>query len=391
MARLTKRLVEALKPTANRDIFAWDSEIRGLGIRLKPSGTKTFFVQYRNEARRTRRLVLGQFGVLTVEQARELARKRLVAVINGQDPSAERKAMHGSCTVGQLCHWYLKEAESGRLLGKRRRPIKASSLLMDRNRIQCHIIPLLGTMLVSGLKRGDVERMQADIVFGKTAKPRVGRGGNTTGGSGAACRSVSTLHAIFEHGVRLGMIEANPARGVRKIAEHRRDRRLSEREIIQLGRVMSQMETSGECQTGFTAIRFILLTGLRRMEALTLETTWLDASLHCIHFPDTKAGRQTRIIGKAAAKLIQPFRLRNNSQFIFPAEIGEGYFVGAPRVLARITAQAKLSDITLHTLRHTFASIGGELGFSELTLAGLLGHASRGVTQAMFILTKLSS
>ena len=88
MARLTKRLVEAIKPTANKDIFAWDSEIRGLGIRLKPSGTKTFFVQYRNEARRTRRLVLGQFGVLTVEQARELARKRLVAVINGQDPSA---------------------------------------------------------------------------------------------------------------------------------------------------------------------------------------------------------------------------------------------------------------------------------------------------------------
>ena len=203
MARLTKRLVEALKPTASKDIFAWDSEIRGLGIRLKPSGTKTFFVQYRNEARRTRRLVLGQFGVLTVEQARVLARKRLVAVINGQDPSAERKAMHGSCTVQQLCHWYLKEAESGRLLGKRRRPIKASSLAMDRSRIQCHIIPLLGSMLVSGLKRGDIERMQADIVFGKTAKPRIGCGGTTTGGSGAACRSVSTLHAIFEHGVGL--------------------------------------------------------------------------------------------------------------------------------------------------------------------------------------------
>lgn len=141
------------------------------------------------------------------------------------------------------------------------------------------------------------------------------------------------------------------------------------------------MEASGEIQTGFTVIRFILLTGLRRMEALTLESTWLDAGLHCIHFPDTKAGKQTRIIGTAAAKIIQPFRNRNNSQFIFPAEFGEGHFVGAPRILGSIATKAGLSSVTLHTLRHTFAGIGGELGFSELTLAGLLGHVSRGVTQ----------
>ena len=144
---------------------------------------------------------------------------------------------------------------------------------------------------------------------------------------------------------------------------------------------MSQMETGGEIQTGFTVIKFILLTGLRRMEAPTLESTWLDASLRCIHFPDTKAGKQTRIIGKAAASLILSFRNRNESPFIFPAQFGEGHFVGAPRVLGGIAKKAGLSGVTLHTLRQTFASIGGELGFSELTLAGLLGHASRSVTQ----------
>ena len=147
MARLTKRTADAFKPLKHKDVFAWDSEIRGLGIRLKPSRTNTFFIQYRNETKRTRRLVLGQFGVLTVEQARISAREQLTAVLRGQDPSADRKAMQSASTVQEQCKWYLSEAESGRLLGRRRNAIKASSLKMDRSRIQTHNIPLLGNML----------------------------------------------------------------------------------------------------------------------------------------------------------------------------------------------------------------------------------------------------
>jgi integrase len=381
VTRLTKRALDALKPLQKKDVFVWDGEIRGLGVRLKPSGTRTFFIQYRNYVRRTRRFVIGQYGVLTVEQARSLAREHLAAVVKGEDPSAERKAIQRACTVQDLCRWYLKEAESGRLLGRRRRPIKASTLAMDRSRINTHIVPLLGTRQVSGLTRADIDRMQADIASGKTSKPRIGRGGNTTGGPGVAGRSVSTLHAIFEHGIRLGMIDANPARGVRKLAEQRRDRRLSEREIMRLGRALLDAEAQGENATGIAAIKFILLTGFRRMEALALEPAWLDPGIRSVNFPDTKGGKQTRIIGKAARQLIKASHSQNNPRFIFPADIGGGHFIGAPRVLDRVIGRAGLSDITIHTLRHTFASIGGELGFSELTLAGLLGHASRGVTQ----------
>ena len=381
MARLTKRTADALKPLKHKDVFAWDGEIRGLGIRLKPSGTKTFFIQYRNETKRTRRLVLGQFGVLTVEQARILAREHLTAVLKGHDPSADRKALQSACTVQELCKWYLNEAESGRLLGRRRRAIKASSLKMDRSRIQTHIIPLIGTMLVAGLALSDIENMQADILSGKTSKARIGRGGVTTGGAGVASRSISTLHAIFEHGMRLGKIETNPAKGVRKIADQRRDRRLSEKEIIRFGRALVEMEGSGENQTGIAVLKFILLTGFRRMEALALETSWLDPELRCVRFPDTKAGKQTRPIGKAAAIQIKSIRKRNRHIYLFPADFGDGHFVGAPRVLKRLADKAGIFDVSLHSLRHTFASIGGELGFSELTLAGLLGHASRGVTQ----------
>lgn len=69
------------------------------------------------------------------------------------------------------------------------------------------------------------------------------------------------------------------------------------------------------------------------------------------------------------------------SGFFFPADWGEGHFVGIVRVLDRVCAMARLEDVTPHTLRHTFASVAGDLGFSELTIAALLGHAARGVTQ----------
>ena len=110
MTRLTKRTVEALKSNRERDTFLWDSELRGFGVRVKPSGTKTFIIQYRNQEARTRRCVIGQYGVLTVEQARDLAQKKLAAVIDGADPSAERHSVRTGLTIAAVCDWYLAEA-----------------------------------------------------------------------------------------------------------------------------------------------------------------------------------------------------------------------------------------------------------------------------------------
>jgi hypothetical protein len=73
--------------------------------------------------------------------------------------------------------------------------------------------------------------------------------------------------------------------------------------------------------------------------------------------------------------------VQGHSPYVFPADVGDGHFIGVVRVLDRVCAKAKLSGVTPHVLRHTFASIAGDLGFSELTIAGLLGHSSRGVTQ----------
>jgi integrase len=382
MGKITKRAVDALQAESDRDVFVWDAELRGFGVRAKPSGVKTFLIQYRNMEGRTRRLVLGQYGVLTPESARHLARKKLTAVAEGADPAADRQGVRVGMSVKEVCDWYLEQAEAGRLLGRNRRPIKASTLKSDRSRIETHIKPLLGVRLVSRLTLHDIEGMQADIAAGKSARGRKkGRGGSSTGGPGVASRAISTLRALLGHATRLGVIGRNPAEGVRQLAVGSRKRRLSEDEIRRLGRVMREAAAEGEHPTGLAAIRLMLLTGFRRMEVLGLRRPWFSRSDHCIRFPDTKSGEQVRALGEAAMDCIEAQSNRVGSLFVFPADWGDGHFIGVVRVLDRICRKAKLEGVTPHVLRHTFASVAGDLGFSELTIAGLLGHSAHGVTQ----------
>ena len=117
------------------------------------------------------------------------------------------------------------------------------------------------------------------------------------------------------------------------------------------------------------------------MEVLGLERLWFSRKEHCIRFPDTKSGAQIRVLGEAAMACLESVATRDGSPFMFPADWGDGHFIGVVRVLDRICLKAKLKDVTPHVLRHTFASVAGDLGFSELTIAGLLGHSARGVTQ----------
>src|SRR4051812_16133371 len=198
MGKLTKRAVDAHTPPDKGQTFLWDGEIRGFGVRAVPSGLKTFIVQYRNVEGRTRRMTIGRYGVMTVEQARDQAKVKLGAVAGGADPATENASLREAITVAEVCDWYLAEAKAGRILGRRHRPIKTSTLAMDRSRIETHIKPLLGRRQVRALKLGDIETMQSDIASGRTAKPRgVGRGGATTGGAGVAARTVSTLQSLF--------------------------------------------------------------------------------------------------------------------------------------------------------------------------------------------------
>jgi integrase len=375
--KITKRFIDGLEPDrSGHDVFKWDAgdgSLKGFGVRVKPSGVASYFVQYRNQERRTRRLVLGRVGELTPDEARELAAEKLKGVRKGADPSADRHAARTAMTVAELCDLYLTEAK---------RRIKASTLAMDRSRIECHVKPLIGRRTVAALTRRDIERFQADVGAGKTAKPRKekGRTGRTTGGRGVAGRAVGMLGTILEFAKGQGVISENPVRGVRRFADNKLRRFLSLDELAKLGKAMGEAEREAENRTGIAAIRALLLTGCRRNEVLALCWESLDTKARCIRFADTKSGAQIRPIGATAVKHMGIHRQRGACSWVFPADRGDGHFIGLPRVLARLCARAGLKGVTLHTLRHTFAATAAELGFSELTIAGMLGHSMPGVT-----------
>ena len=222
MPKITKRSVSALRPNSEgTDVFLWDAgdgALKGFGVRVKPSGAAAYFVQYRNKEARTRRLVVGKVGTLTPDEARTLAGDALKAVAKGGDPSAERHAVRGAISVAELCDLYLADAK-GR--------VKASTLAMDKSRIETHVKPLIGRLTVRSLTSADIERMKASIVAGKTAKPRKekGRGGAASGGSGVAARTVGMVGTILEYARQtLKLIKENPARGVKRPADGKQRR-----------------------------------------------------------------------------------------------------------------------------------------------------------------------
>jgi site-specific recombinase XerD len=379
MPKINKKVVDALRPAPEgAESFAWDCELRGFGLRVMPSGVASYLVQYRTPTGRTRRFVIGRVGTLTPAEAREKARAILADASNGADPSAERHKMRNAITVGELCELYL-EAASGR--------VKASTLAMDRSRIDVHVKPLIGPRPVTSLTTEDVEKLHADIAAGKTARPRrQNRGGVPTGGAGVAARTVGMLGTILEFAKRRKLIKANPTRGIIRARDGKQRRYLKLEEIAILGAALRTAESLGESGTALGAIRLLLMTGLRRMEGLALPWAWVDAQAGCIRFEDTKSGAQLRPIGgdvvRLLGSLVTPDTERNAGKgfWVFPADRGDGHFVGLPKVLARLSAKAGLQGVTVHVLRHSFAATAAELGYSELTIAGLLGHSVPGVT-----------
>jgi integrase len=377
MPKITKRVLDALRPSVDgKDIFLWDAgdgSLKGFGVRVKPSGAASYLVQYRNREARTRRLVIGKVGTLTPDEARILACDVLRAAAKGSDPSAERHAVRDAVTVSELCDLYVAETK-GR--------IKASTWASDMSRIETHVKPLIGRFTVRSLTSADIERMKADIIAGKTARPRKAcRGGIATGGPGVAARTLGMVVTILEYARKsLKLIKENPARGVIKPPDRKQQRFLTVEEMAKLGQAIRETEAKGGNGTAMAATRLLLLTGLRRMECLALRRSWADGRAGCIRFEDTKTGAQLRPIGKKALELISAQPARNGCPWVFPASRGDGHMVGLPKILGQLCSKAGLEGVTVHVLRHSFAATAAEMGFSELTIAGLLGHSVPGVT-----------
>jgi hypothetical protein len=187
--KLNNRNALSLLPDPSGNIYAWDDDLPGFGLRIKPSGVRSFMVQYRNSSGISRRITIGRLGVVTTEEARSLAKRVLADVIKGDDPAANRLENRRAINVRQLCDAYLAAAEKGVILGKGGRPKKASTLYVDRGRINRHILPLLCNRAVKDLTTPDIIRFMRSVAAGNTAANiKTGFRGRAivTGGGGTA-------------------------------------------------------------------------------------------------------------------------------------------------------------------------------------------------------------
>jgi integrase len=383
MPKLTKRIVDDAEPR-EAAFFIWCSELKGFGLRVHPSGGRSYYVDYRNRDGGRKRMKLGDHGPLTCEEARKIAMQTLGAVVGGDDPLTERQTRRNSLTMKELCADYMAAAEKGLIFGKKRQPKKPYTIVQDHARIDRHIVPLLGKKLVKELTRADVAKFIRDVTTGKTAvdiktekkRSRI----IVRGGGGTAARAASFLGAILTWAVHEGIIESNPAHGVKRQADKKRTRRLTPEEYRKLGDALRQAEEARETWQGLAGARLLALTGCRRGEIVKLKWTEVDDAGGCFRLEDTKEGASTRPIGRPALDLLSGLDREEGATFVLPAARGTGHFGGLSGAFERLVERAGLDGVTPHTMRHSFASVAADLGFAESTIAAMLGHAGGSVT-----------
>jgi len=382
MTKLNKRIVDAAE-AQNRDYVIWDDELPGFGLRVFVSGKRSYLIQYRL-AGRSRRYTIGQHGVWTPELARKEAKIQLGRVAQGDDPAEERQLDHKAITVKELCDLYFTDLKAGLILGKGGRPKKASTIVTDTGRINRHIVPLLGTRRVKDLVKADINKVLKDIMAGKTrvsVKTKKLRGkAIVRGGVGTATRTVGLLGGILTYAVEAGIIETNPAHGIRKPKDRVRNRRLTDEEYRVLGRILRKAAEDERYQITADIIRQIALTGCRRSEMIKLRWIETDMEASCLRLTDSKEGASTRAIGLPVVEFLEAQWTARTGTYVFPGQGDDSAFGSFPNHWEKMFANTPLGDITPHVLRHSFASIANDLGFTEVTIAALVGHSKGSVT-----------
>ena len=380
---LTKTVADAANKAAKR-YHVWDSELAGFGLRVEPTGAKTFIAKYRaNGGGRTatqRVVTIGRFGTLTADQARKQAKKILGGAAVGDDPAAELQAKRREMKMDALIDLYEEKGcviQRGKRQGESMKP-RTKDYTMAR--LRHHVVPLLGRRRASEINAGDIETFVADVAAGKTARdekagPR--RRIIVQGGAGAARKVVRDLSAVFSFARRNEIVSINPCdtAAVRK-TDNQNERFLTLEEVTRLGKALDELEREGVNRKSLNIAHLWALTGCRRDEIAGLK--WSEANLEegFLELDDSKTGKSIRPLGAAAVALLKSIEKQDGSDFVFPAERGDGHFQGTKTMWSRAIKKAELPGVTPHTLRHTMGSTATSTGEALALTGAILGHAN---------------
>ncbi|MBP9692240.1 MAG: tyrosine-type recombinase/integrase [Alphaproteobacteria bacterium] len=357
MPNLTKRFIESITPDPHKLSQYWDTSLKGFGVIVLPSGRCTYCIQYRNQNRVVKRLKIGVHGQVTTEEARALARKHLASVAHGEDPAQSKQQNQNLFSMQDLARDYIERH------GQKKRK---TSLKEDSRFLKNIILPSLGSLKVAHVSRRDIENLHLHLKDTPYQANRV----------------MALLSKMFSLAVSWGWRADNPAQGIEKYQEEKRDRWLNDEELQRLWRVLDK---HSENLTAYV-FKFLLLTGARRGEAL--QATWEQFDLKKglwvkpAHLTKQKKKEHLPLSDKALL-LLETLKKRNTegSPYLFPGKKAGEPLKEVKKFWRTVLKQANLENVRIHDLRHTHASHLVSSGLSLSIVGKLLGHTQASTTQ----------
>ena len=357
MPKLTKRFVESIAPDSHKPLTHWDSDLKGFGVVVMPSGRRTYCIQYRNQYRALKRLKIGVHGHLTTEEARDLAKKRLGQVAHGEDPAEQRKVNKALPTMSDLVNEYFERHGEFK---------RAKSQREDRDMANNFILPAFAKIPVFQVTLREVQYLHLKL---KDTPYR-------------ANRVLSLLSKMFTLAISWDWRETNPVIGIDKYREEKRDRWLNQEELDRLWEVLDR---HSNLMTAYV-FKFLILTGARKGEALGATWDQFDLEKGVWTKPShlTKQKKKEHLpLSEKAVKVLQIVKKRTpkGSVYVFPGRIEGEPLKEIKTFWKTALKEAKLENIRIHDLRHTHASHLVSSGLSLSIVGKLLGHTQASTTQ----------
>lgn len=340
-----------------------DDSVPGLGLMALPSGTKTWYLRYREQSGKQRTQKLGRAAVINKTIARREALKILSEVAQGRPPLEAREKARQALTVAELLP----------MLQKRHYKLLRPSSVDGYERMwNLHVIPKIGQMKITAVQRSDVLGVLDPL-------PVVLRN-----------RLLRCLKAAFNKAElwQLRPEHTNPCSKIPTLAERKRKRYLTDAERDRLLVALDAMSTTPLRWRFAQMVRLLLLTGCRVGEICRGRWEWIDqdAAVMVIPVERHKTGQQTgeeRVvhIPPAAVHILSELRLASHSDWIIAGD-GDSHLVGYQKLWLELLRAAKIQNLRVHDLRHHFASVAiTKAGLTLSQVGSLLGHVSPSTTK----------